>query len=180
MFAVSAALIVGSAGKAWAIGDGIIPGALAVTPGTGGVENAFYNYNSTLGWSFSVSIPVDVTALGYFDATGGGLHDAHPVGIFDVAGNLLTSATVPMGTAGSLQGGFRFVPDSYVLQPGNYEIGAYANATSLDPFLLSEHGSQTSPGVTLGSALSDEENSLGFSSRAVEDSATKDTSAQTS
>src|SRR5271154_7146963 len=73
---------------------------ITVVPGSGGVENDAWNTNATIGWQFTLSSPVTVTELGFFDATGGGLFDPHPVGIWNSSGTLLGSATVPSGTAG--------------------------------------------------------------------------------
>lgn len=136
--------------------------SIAVIPGTGGSENAAYNYNGNFGWIFTLSSSVTVTGLGYFDANSDGLSDAYPVGIFDTSGNLLTSATVPAGTGGTLLDGFRFVPASLVLGPGTYEIGAYYASIDLDNFLFGESGSVTIPGLTLGSAFTEMGNSLAY------------------
>ena len=65
--------------------------------------------NSTYGWRFSVGdTPISVTHLGYFDAELNGLTDSHQVGIWDTAGTLLTQATVPAGTEGTLVSAYRF------------------------------------------------------------------------
>src|ERR1700693_727987 len=60
----------------------------------------------TLGWSFSVNSSISVTSLGAYDASLYGLNVAHDVGIWDAAGDLLASATVPSGTAGFLDSGY--------------------------------------------------------------------------
>ncbi|HXN47869.1 MAG TPA: DUF4082 domain-containing protein, partial [Bryobacteraceae bacterium] len=80
----------------------------------------------TLGFEFHALTNVVVTALGTFDS-GNGLSTSVPVGIWDTSGNLLDSATVPAGSAGTLDGYFRYtaiVP--FVLTAGtNYVIGSY-------------------------------------------------------
>src|SRR5580658_9419504 len=82
----------------------------------------FNNVEATvLGWSFDVTSPITVTALGYWDYsefsssptdtyccspfnTTPGLLDDHEVGIYNISGTLLASADVPAGTAGTLVG----------------------------------------------------------------------------
>jgi hypothetical protein len=126
----------------------------AVIPGGGGFQNHAWNFDATLGYEFSLSTTLDVSALGFFDADDDGLFDAHDVGIFAADGTLLASATLPSGTGATLQDGFRFVsiPD-LVLAPGIYRIGAQGNETSLDEFLLTQSGSTTIGGLTLGAAF---------------------------
>jgi hypothetical protein len=107
---------------------------IAVLPGSGGFENSNYGSDVTLGWQFTVSVQLTLTALGYFDA-GGGLTDSHPVGVWDSLGNLIAEGTVPSGTGTNLVDGFRMLPITPVpLAPGTYTIGGYANVTSPDPF----------------------------------------------
>jgi hypothetical protein len=62
------------------------------------------------GWQFETVQSVTVTALGVYDSTGTGLIDSHQVGIWDSGGNLLMFATVPAGTAGTLQNNFWYTP----------------------------------------------------------------------
>ena len=127
---------------------------IAVIPGVGGFQSHQYNGNVTFGWQFTLSSTVTVTGLGYFDAGNDGLFDSHPVGIFDGNGVLLVSATVPSGTSGTLQEGFRFTTAATtVLGPGFYTIGGYANGTSLDDFLFGTSGAATISGLSLGAAV---------------------------
>ncbi len=77
------------------------------------------------GWIFSLSQPIDVTALGIYDDYNNGFQDAHDVGIFRVSDqSLVTSATLPAGTGGSLENGFRYfsLPSPAALSIGDYEI----------------------------------------------------------
>jgi Domain of unknown function (DUF4082)/PEP-CTERM motif len=127
---------------------------ITVVPGPGGVTNNAWNFDATIGWQFTLSSPVTVTELGFFDATGSGLSDPHPVGIWNGSGTLLGSATVPSGTAGMLVDGFRFVSVTpFTLGAGAYAIGAYGNQTSLDAFEFGLGGSTTIPALTLGGAV---------------------------
>jgi hypothetical protein len=116
------------------VGQPSTAATIAVQPGSGGIQNANYGANGTIGWGFTLASPVFVTDLGYFDGNSG-LVDPHPVGIWDSVGNLLATATVPSGTAATFVSGFRFVPITPVmLSAGAFTIGGYANVTSPDPF----------------------------------------------
>src|ERR1700739_3790758 len=92
---------------------------IAVLPGSGGFENSAYGSDITLGWEFTLSLPLTVTGLGYFDGDDG-LTDSHPVGIWDSSGDLILEATVPSGLT-NLVDSFEVVPITPVtLGPGTY------------------------------------------------------------
>jgi hypothetical protein len=61
------------------------------------------------GWEFTTTGEVTVIRLGYYDHEGDGLTRSHEVGIWDSAGGLVVSATVPSGTTGTLISDFRYV-----------------------------------------------------------------------
>jgi hypothetical protein len=133
-------------------GQPLIASTIAVLPGSGGFQNSNYGSNVTLGWGFSLFDAVTVTDLGYFDGNAG-LTDAHPVGIWNSIGNLITQATVPSGTAANLVSGFRFVPIApVVLIAGAYSIGGYANVTSPDQFRFEVSSVTTIAGLSFGRA----------------------------
>jgi len=91
------------------------------------------NQSATIGWSFSVGAVSELTALGIYDHDGDGIEDAHPVGIWTAAGALLAQATVPVGTAGTLVGSYRYVTlaSPLTLSAGQtYMIGAYFGPVS--------------------------------------------------
>ncbi|HEV8395066.1 MAG TPA: PEP-CTERM sorting domain-containing protein [Vicinamibacterales bacterium] len=135
-------------------GSALAAPVTAIIPGGGGFQNHFWNFDSTLGYEFSLTTTLDVSALGFFDADNDGLFDAHDVGIFAGDGTLLASATVPSAAGGTLQDGFRFVPiPDLLLLAGTYRIGAQGSGTSLDEFLLGRSGSTTVAGLTLGAAF---------------------------
>jgi hypothetical protein len=115
---------------------------------------AFNNVESTtLGWVFDLSAPIWVSDLGYYDfssdpnqpqsiwccspdtRTSGGLLDNHIVGIFNGVGTLLTSTTVPSGTAGTLVGNSRYVPIPTIeLTPGQYFVeGTQQGSSGISP-----------------------------------------------
>ena len=88
--------------------------------------------NNTQGWEFTVNQPLSITALGVFDMnntlsvnTGDGLLFPHHVTLYMSTGGVVAEATVPVGTAGTLVGDFRYTSISPVtLSIGNYVIGA--------------------------------------------------------
>jgi len=128
---------------------------LAITPGTGGFENALWNSNGEIGYDFSLTSSITVTALGFFDANGAsGPANSHPIGIWNSGGTLLASATVPSGAPSLLIDGFDFVSISpVVLGPGSYATAAYGLVDSPDQFLFGESGSTTVGGLTLQGAV---------------------------
>ena len=68
-------------------------------------------YTRMIGWQFTVSKPVQVAALGWFDWQQDGLARSHEVGLWNAAGQvLLASATVEAGTSAALTGYFRYTP----------------------------------------------------------------------
>ena len=66
-------------------------------------EGSFGGGDVTLGWEFTVTQPVGITGLGYYDYNSDGLVSSHEVGIFNLSGTLLVSASIPSGTVGELQ-----------------------------------------------------------------------------
>jgi hypothetical protein len=62
-----------------------------------------------IGWQFTVTGPLSVSALGWFDLEQNGLARSHEVGIWNKATQaLLGSVVVPSGTTGFLEGFFRY------------------------------------------------------------------------
>ncbi len=80
------------------------------------VGTVTFDRNNTFGWRFTPTTDIDVTALGFFDATslpagnGTGLSQSHDVGIYRVPDQfLIASNTIPAGIAGTLNANFRYV-----------------------------------------------------------------------
>jgi hypothetical protein len=98
---------------------------LTVTPDP---QTAYGNGGWVLGYSFLANSPISVVSLGVYDADGDGLAGSHDVGLWDSSGTLLASTTVPSGTGGSLNAGFRFSSIApVVLSSGStYYVGATA------------------------------------------------------
>lgn len=85
------------------------------------VENTYSNdIPATLGFVFSVKNDFNVTSLGWFDDCLNGFQDSHTVELFDTSsGTLLTSLTLPAGSADPLDGFFRYEAITPVkLMPG--------------------------------------------------------------
>jgi len=81
----------------------------------------------TLGWEFTVSSDITVTAVGVFDAGKDGLAESHSVGLWTSAGApLFVPVDVPGGTLGTLDGYFRYVSvtPTLLLAGETYVIGA--------------------------------------------------------
>jgi len=94
----------------------------------------------TLGSSFTVgSSNALVTSLGAWDNGSDGLNFAKPVAIWDSSGNMIASATVGSGTAGTLVGEFRYasIPPVTLTAGQQYTVGVYYSAT--DPDQLHDH-----------------------------------------
>ena len=99
--------------------------AIAITPGidnlSGGIVSATAAW--TLGYEFSLSNAATVNALGSYDDNGDGLGGTYTVGLWDVAGTLLASATV--GTGDQLASSFRWADISDItLGAGNYIVAS--------------------------------------------------------
>jgi hypothetical protein len=81
--------------------------------------------NLLFGWIFDVLTPIDVASLGVGDENSDGLTSSHDVGIFRQSDqSLLASATVPLGTTGTLDNGFRYTTlgSAVTLAPDRYVI----------------------------------------------------------
>jgi hypothetical protein len=88
----------------------VIPGTSLTIVGT----DSFDRHN-TFGWRFTPTSDIDVTALGFFDATslpagtGAGLSQSHDVGIYRVSDQVLVASnTIPAGTPGNLNANFQY------------------------------------------------------------------------
>jgi hypothetical protein len=101
-----------------------------------------FDRNNTFGWRFTPTIDIDVTALGFFDATslpagtGTGLTQPHDVGIYRVSDQLLmASNTIPAGSGALLAANFRYValPTPVRLAGGTtYLMAGFAFSASPD------------------------------------------------
>ena len=106
--------------------------------------------NFTFGWRFTVTSPVTITELGYYDPNAKGkLTSNHDVGIFASDGSLLLSTTITAGKYTTVDG-FAFVTvPSFTLADGTYEIGA-DSFDSKDLFIFSASSLSPIPQITLG------------------------------
>jgi len=91
------------------------------------------NSSTTHGWIFTLSAPVEVVGLGYYDHLGNGLSEAHQVGIYNGSGLLLVPTTVPASTSGLLVDRYRYIMvTSVTLAPGVYTIGGTMGEAASD------------------------------------------------
>lgn len=111
-------------------------------------------WQGTVGWDFKVENNKLIDYLGVYDAGGDGLAVATDVGLWNRDTNsLLASVTVPQGTAGRLQGQFRYSKIPAVsLQPGvNYALGAlYIQPYQADWYQLVTNNNVFAPWITYG------------------------------
>jgi hypothetical protein len=99
------------------------------------------------GWRFDVHQKLSVMALGFWQAPGHSLSEAHPVGIWTDSGVLRVSGTVLPSS--SLVSGFRFAPVTpVVLTPGRYRIAAFYSATNTDLHLSAFGNADTIPEIS--------------------------------
>ncbi len=114
----------------------------------------------SLGFVFSTNSAVTVDELGYFEVSGAPFQTSHSIGIFDSSGNLITSTTIDAGTAGSLDGDFRFqnitpvtlnAGATYTIAGttgGNADPWAYGNAYPSDTITM--QGLNTVGSINIG------------------------------
>ena len=118
---------------------------------------------TTFGWAFTISSPIYVTALGYFDFGNDGLTDSHQVAIWNsTGGSPLLMATVPAGTTGSLVDGSRYIAVTPILLPaGSYTIGGFSlnftDSVAIECAIITP-----APGITYDGARSAQGPSLMF------------------
>jgi Domain of unknown function (DUF4082)/PEP-CTERM motif len=166
-----------------------VPAAvLADTPALSftGTNGSFLDGNSRMiGWQFSLTDAVQITALGWFDLAGDGLNRAHEVGIWEVGSQaLVAQATVLQGTAAPLDANFRWasLATPVSLQAGTsyriagLDVGAGGDAHVWDAFLggynAQVNGFAVLPQVQLstGTALGGLAGSFGFPTGLIGDS----------
>lgn len=113
--------------------------------------SSFYtgDFPVTVGFTFTATQDLALTALGYHDQQQDGLANPHDIGLFSTSGTLLASATIAAGTGAALIGEYRYVSlgSAFMLQAGmQYVLAAHtdgvdgyryggAPTVSLDPRL---------------------------------------------
>lgn len=139
MFAILVGAFILSASSAF----GSLALGLSNVTGDGSNDN-----NWTLGWQFSVSSTINVTALGVYDSGQNGLAESHAIGIWNSSGSLLASLTIAAG-GGTLDNYFRFqnLTTALNIGPGNYVVGARMGSEN---YISSQNGAviTTAPGIT--------------------------------
>lgn len=92
-----------------------------------------------LGYKFTVTAPVTVTQLGYYNGITGGMFMSHEVGLYNAAGELLASTTVL--PSDPLTEAFRYhsiIPVN-LLAPGDYVLSSVAGYDPGNPVDLYTH-----------------------------------------
>ena len=138
--------------RAEAITESISP-AVVVDPNLAGATYAYRH--QTFGFEFSVTYPTDITQVGWFDDGDDGLDVSHEIGIWDVTdpNTPLVDVTIPSGTAGSLDGHFRYVSliAAFRLLPGHSYVIAGTTEVFMDRVLeqTGTGGLEISPDITI-------------------------------
>ena len=113
------------------------------------------SFRGTLGYRFTTSSTLTITALGFFDDLDDGLLSPHDVGIFAASNQqLLVSASIPAGVSSYLQDGYRWVSLApFNLAAGTYVIGATlpGDPARFDPVHYSASNPVTIAGMILAS-----------------------------
>jgi hypothetical protein len=167
MVSATAALGLGSAANAQ-----VDPGLNSFSTGT-----FFFAFSGggqdTVGWDFTVTQPISINALGFYDEGANGLVASHEVGLWDGGTQtLLASATVDPGdlagpmfpVTATVNGQFIFDTfiggGSLMLMPGTtYVLGAYipagTSAAQTDGYRSSVTAPNFDPGIVFGMARRD-------------------------
>ncbi len=109
----------------------------------------------TVGFEFTVEKGMIVTDLGLWDRDHDGNEEDRPIGLWDSAGTLLATITMPSGFPGDLDGDFRYLPldPPLMVVPGEtYTLGALytVNAGGIAHQVTDLN---TTPGFQLGDAV---------------------------
>ena len=117
--------------------------AVSIPPGSLYIFGAGGGGPITYGWKFQPKADLTITQLGFCDGapfTTVGLDETHDVGIFDAAGSLIVSATVPAGTGALLAENFWYVaiPPTVLSNGKVYTIGAHLPFPMNDTILYSD------------------------------------------
>jgi hypothetical protein len=107
---------------------------------SGGTVYSGSGYVGNWGFQFNTSSSFDVGSLGLWDQGSDGILASHQVGLFDLGGSLLVSATVTNAStvvASTNSGGqwlFTALPSLYTLPAGSYVFGYFNELGSQDLF----------------------------------------------
>ncbi|MGQ5700964.1 PEPxxWA-CTERM sorting domain-containing protein [Sandaracinobacteroides sp. A072] len=102
----------------------------------------------TRGFSFELTQSVLVDSLGWYDHNRDGLANSHQIGIWDSNGSLVLGGTVSAGTAGELDGFFRYttaLSGNAQLAAGTYVIGGLSTASDVLVYGFSPSAIQFGP-----------------------------------
>lgn len=122
--------------------------AIGVSSGGGGTPGGGTNH----GWEFTVNEEgLILTHLGLFDLGDDGLIHEHPIGVFDLHANLLTSGTMPAGTGAPLLDHFRYidVENLALSMEETYVVSFYSAQDSGDFLITSPDDLWVNPAVNL-------------------------------
>lgn len=104
----------------------------------------------SLGNTFTVSSPITVTSLGYFNQTGTGFLTPHEVGIFDASHILIADTLLSAGSVNPLINGFRYESITPVTLTPGQRYTLVGEAEVGDPWAYVVNGLSAASPVTLG------------------------------
>ncbi|MEQ1547464.1 MAG: PEPxxWA-CTERM sorting domain-containing protein [Chakrabartia sp.] len=136
----------------------------AITGFSGGSTFGGFSSDETVGFTFSTSSNLSVTALGWF-AQNGAVNASHQVGVWNAAGTLLGSATVAPGVPVGADFLFTSLTPFTLASGQQYFIGGRDLINDGDSYVTSVSGLTVSPQITfLGSAVSTRGSGFAFPS----------------
>ncbi|MCC7146557.1 MAG: hypothetical protein IT443_08935 [Phycisphaeraceae bacterium] len=74
-----------------------------------GIDRFAAGSGATIGWSFIVTEPLYISALGFYDSGNNGLGASHYIGLWDQNGILQVSQIIPAGSGTNRIGDYRYV-----------------------------------------------------------------------
>lgn len=119
------------------------------------------NQSATIGWSFTATQDMQVTALGLYTPALEGLVDSHPVGIWSGEGALLAQIVIPSGIPANM-GSYLFesITPVNLISGNTYVLGAYfgpvpsvCSGSACGDVLLYNGTETYAPGITFLQSL---------------------------
>lgn len=114
----------------------------------------------TCAYTFTTNTAIRVTELGIYDFDLDGLERFSTVGLWDLEGTLLASATLDAGQSGTLIGSFRYVDiaDLDLMSGQQYVLGAFGMGDVFDD----AHAITVNPAITISDEGTFLQGSFGF------------------
>jgi PEP-CTERM motif len=137
--------------------------ATAIEGFTGGSLFTGFSTDETVGFKFTANAKLKVLQVGWFATNGTTINASHQIGIWDVAGNLLGSATVTPGAADP--SGFRYanITQFFLFAGQDYFIGGRDLTSDGDSYRTGVANLTTNTNISfLGTAVSSTNGGFAF------------------